>query len=370
MTTAFLTSDQIVGDIDSAVTAAAELDPRSSLRAEWTAIREHHASVTAEYLRLASPGSDHRPHPAEVQAGTNGLLQVNDEMMRFGAAHESELSRARGALHEASTLNHDAQVAITRAVTELEQADPSLTRLTTVIGAVDELSAADAAFQRASGLMGRRQAARAVIAAAARVSGVLSEAVGYAGRAQVVIRSVETLRNAISTRREQVQPTLSALRRDFSVECSTDLDGNQAIIDDALRRADDALATARSRLAAPPAHAAAAGERAREQLARADDAVDAVLDRLRLLRGVRDDPAAVERRVRFRLRDAQQFALNHSLVDEWGSVLDAQADRIARATSALDRIHPDYWAYVTNLEAVDQRIGEIVDRMRGQIATP
>mgnify|MGYP007064815522 FL=1 len=140
------------------------------------------------------------------------------------------------------------------------------------------------------------------------------------------------------------------------------------MIDRAVAQADDALSTARGHLTDAPDVALDDAETAREHLSVAEDAVDAVLDRLRRLRDVRADPAAVERRVRFRLRDAQQFAINHSLVDEWGSVLDAQADRITRAGSALDRIHPDFWDYLTQLEAVDRRIGEIVDRMRGQVA--
>ena len=103
-------------------------------------------------------------------------------------------------------------------------------------------------------------------------------------------------------------------------------------------------------------------------LVRVPRPVDAVLDRLRLLREVRADPRGAEQRVRFRLRDAQLFAVNHRLVDEWGSVLDAQADRIERAKGVLDRIHPDYWSYLTQLRAVDDRITEIVSRMRGQVA--
>lgn len=369
MTSEFLASDRIVGEIDTAVSAAAELDPRSSLRAQWVAIRERHSAITAEYLRLTGNADDRfRPQPSEVQACTEALGRINEEMTRFGHDHDAELTRARGALRQDAVLRNDARVATTRAVNALEQTDPRLARLTSVVRVTDDLAAADAAFAQASGLAGRRQAARAVIAAAARVEQVLGEAAGYADRAQVVIRSVETLRSAISTRREQVQPTLSTLRREFSAECSTDLEGNDATITAALGRADNALATARGHLTDAPDLAVSEAEAAREQLSLADDAVDAVLDRLRLLRGVRDDPSAVRRRVSFRLRDAQQFAINHGLVDEWGSVLDAQADRIERAGGALERIHPDYWAYLTQLEAVDRRISEIVDRMRGQVA--
>lgn len=49
-------------------------------------------------------------------------------------------------------------------------------------------------------------------------------------------------------------------------------------------------------------------------------------------------------------------------------MLDAQSDRIDRAKATLTRIHPDYWAYWTELRAVDGKITEIIDRMRGQLA--
>ncbi|SKY01536.1 Uncharacterised protein [Mycobacteroides abscessus subsp. abscessus] len=49
-------------------------------------------------------------------------------------------------------------------------------------------------------------------------------------------------------------------------------------------------------------------------------------------------------------------------------MLDAQADRIVRSRSALDRVHPDYWTYSTELTAIERRIVEIVERMRGQVA--
>ena len=145
------------------------------------------------------------------------IRDSNADMTRFGQVHDAELTRARGALREVATLDRDARVAITRAVGALEQADRRITALGTVRTVTDALAEADAAFTAAVGLTEKRRAGRAVIAAAARVESVLGEAAGYAERAERVIRSVETFRSAIMTRREQVDPTLSALRREFSV---------------------------------------------------------------------------------------------------------------------------------------------------------
>jgi hypothetical protein len=58
--------------------------------------------------------------------------------------------------------------------------------------------------------------------------------------------------------------------------------------------------------------------------------------------------------------------MQRELVAEWGSVLDAQVDRIDRACAALEGVHPDYWTYMSDLEAIDRFIIGVVDRMRGR----
>jgi hypothetical protein len=53
-------------------------------------------------------------------------------------------------------------------------------------------------------------------------------------------------------------------------------------------------------------------------------------------------------------------------VREWGSVLDAQLERIDRIAGTLTGRHPDYWAYVAQLDAVSAFIAEVVQKMRGR----
>ena len=103
---------------------------------------------------------------------------------------------------------------------------------------------------------------------------------------------------------------------------------------------------------------------ARQHLSDAEQLVDAVTDRVRLLRAVKADPKETENKVRFKLRDAQQLAINRGLVAEWGSVLDAQLARIDRAGSALTGAHPDYWSYLQDLDAISDFIAGVIERMR------
>ena len=76
----------------------------------------------------------------------------------------------------------------------------------------------------------------------------------------------------------------------------------------------------------------------------------------------------VERRVRFRIRDAQRLVVDTATVAEWGSVLDAQSARVDRAVAALTGPHPDYWALLTEVDAVTTFVADIVARVRAQVA--
>lgn len=374
MTSAFLASEQTLSEIDSPVRVAAELDPRSSVLHEWTQLREQYGSVTADYLRLSSaaagePGSPGRPPRADELAGcTDALTAVTASMDEFGRAHSHALDRARHTITELGVLDQRARTATTQAVTALEQSPAQILTLRTVSSAADALQAAIAGFEQAQGIRGRRAAANTLLTATDRLQSALQDAPGYAERAQRIIRAVDTRRDAIATRRERIPDQMSALRREFSTECSTDLQNSEEVIRTRLGAADTRLGDARAHLDTAPDQAISDAEAARDDLDAAEAAVVAVGDRLRQLREVRADPTTVERQVRFRLRDAQHFAVDNALVDDWGSVLDAQADRISRAQEVLDRIHPDYWTYLTQLRAVEQRVAEIVDRMRGQVA--
>ncbi|MCR8898239.1 hypothetical protein NWF34_14920 [Gordonia sp. GONU] len=368
MTAAFLESETVLAEIDPVVGVVAATDPRSQLRGEWSALRERHAQVTADYLRLVSPPAGTRVARQDLERTTEALRTVTATMRGFAEANSGALQRARATMQAAEAQDHGARVASHRAMTALENAGPAVGRLQSVTKATDELDRALRVFEQASGLRERQSAAATIITSAQRLENLLREAPAFADRARQVIRSVETRRSAIATRRAQVPDTLSALRREFSADCSTDLQRTEVVVDERLAHADTAISAARTMLADAPDQAIDQADAARDDLSVAEAAVDAVLDRLRLLREVRADPQGAERRVRFRLRDAQLFAVNHSLVDEWGSVLDAQADRIERARGELDRVHPDYWGYLTQLRAVDDRISEIVSRMRGQVA--
>lgn len=212
-----------------------------------------------------------------------------------------------------------------------------------------------------------REAANRLDAASKELADALAQAPSRAAAASTAIVSVRTRLAAARTRAEGVGAAYSALLREFNAASSADLSDNERESQRAIAAADDALSRARAAAAEnDPELALELTTTARGNLAEAEQQVDAVTKRLTLLREVRENPQDKAKAVRFRLRDAQMLAVGRGLAAEWGSVLDAQAERIDRITGALSGRHPDYWAYVTELDAVADFIAGVVDRMRKQ----
>ncbi len=369
MTTAFLQTDRLLADIEDGVAASRDTDPTRDVVSRWAPVRESHAQATSTYLQLQRPEPDSPYAAAAVyQDCTRALEQVSADMTAFRDRFGENLSRARAARQIAAGAVQQARVAANRAVAALDRPEslPFL-QYPSVIAAVDVLAAQIRTLDTVADSADQQEAAAAVTTAAASVHTALSAAPGRGTEAQNAVRSIATRISAVATRADQLGPVRSALLREFSAACSNDLVDNDRIAAAAAAAAEQEVQAARGEITAGRPEAALAHcASARDQLREADAAVDAVTDRLRSLHDVRANPARTADKVRFRLRDAQQLAMQRDLVGEWGSVLDAQVDRIDRACVALDGVHPDYWTYTTDLEAIDRFVSGVVDRMRGR----
>ncbi len=212
-----------------------------------------------------------------------------------------------------------------------------------------------------------RETANRLAALTKELADALAQAPSRAAAANTAISSVTTRLAAVRTRAEGVPPAFSALLREFNAASSADLANNERESQRAIEAADAVLGRARAAAAENnPEFALDLTTSARGFLTEAEQRVDAVTKRLALLRAIRSDPQEQAKAVRFRLRDAQMLAVSRGLVAEWGSVLDAQAVRIDRISETLSGRHPDYWAYVAELDAVTEFIAGVVDRMRKQ----
>ncbi|MEV0963117.1 MULTISPECIES: hypothetical protein [unclassified Streptomyces] len=282
----------------------------------------------------------------------------------------------------------------------LEKAETQLARLAPAVErARQALLAASNALDavRASGMRADDLAAR--LAALAPELTRLNEGAGRHGvsetlqRADRVVREAETIRaeagrlperaaeidkrlvslrtraQALTTRTEGVEPVLSELRRRFTAACWQDLQPVPARAGEDVRRAEEKLkeaAKARDEQRWPDATALLTTVRA--LLNSIDEAVSAAGDRLRRLDAVAKDPEQEIQRTRFAIRDAQRLAMagRNTPDPRHARPLDDSVARLDRAVAGLEGRHPDYWHFLTELEAVRQTVARVVGLIRSE----
>ncbi|KUJ66373.1 hypothetical protein ACZ90_37805 [Streptomyces albus subsp. albus] len=179
--------------------------------------------------------------------------------------------------------------------------------------------------------------------------------------------SLRTRAEAITTRAAGVEPVLSELRRRYSAACWQDLQPvpAQAERDVALaeRKLKEAQA-ARDAQRWPDATALLATVRA--LLNTTDEAVSAAGERLRRLDQVSYSPQQEIDRTRFAIRDAQRLAMDGRSTPDprHARPLDAAVEQVSRAVAGLEGRHPDWWHFLTEMEAVRQTVARVVQEIR------
>ncbi|WP_261992113.1 hypothetical protein [Streptomyces sp. MS191] len=180
--------------------------------------------------------------------------------------------------------------------------------------------------------------------------------------------SLRTRAQALTTRTGAVEPVLSELRRRFSAACWQDLQHVPEQAAETVRQAEEKLgeaAAARAEQRWPDATSLLTTARA--LLNSTDEAVSAAGDRLRRLDAVAKDPKQEIDRTRFAVRDAQRLAMDGRSTPDprHARPLDDAVGRLDRAVDALDSgRHPDYWHFLTELEAVRATAARVVEQIR------
>ncbi|GAA5103752.1 hypothetical protein GCM10023319_71830 [Nocardia iowensis] len=360
---------------EAAVHAAEQVFPDRRLAAAWEPVRSRCYDAAAAYVTMTEQleqaerdGTALPQGPQQAETVTRQLTEAARAVDEFYRGNQAQLENAVAVLGAVPQLAEQVKIAAARvrgqAATSEYANYPSVREQT---AAVDEaLLTLEAAGSGASAAT-VRDAANRLEAATKRLADALAQAPSRAGAAKTAIASVTTRLAAARTKAEGLAPAYSALLREFSAASSADLTDNGRESQRAIDAADAALARARAAAAEnDPEIALDLTTSARGYLTEAEQLVEAVTKRLTLLREVRSDPQGKAKAVRFRLRDAQMLAVSRGLVTEWGSVLDAQAARIDRISETLTGRHPDYWAYVTELDTITAFIAGVVDRMRKQ----
>lgn len=188
------------------------------------------------------------------------------------------------------------------------------------------------------------------------------------------LTAVRTRLQVIEGRLPAVESALSQLRRRYAAVAFSDVEGADRTVRELVQQAVERLGDAQRLLGRQPVdHEAALRlvEQARAALARADAAGRGPLDRLRALDDISADPAGGLAATRHRLREAQRFLFQQqpgSPDKQMVRRLDAMAERLDRAEAALHGAHPDWWSYLSTLNAVTAEAGRVVAEIRAAAA--
>jgi hypothetical protein len=371
VTQAFLALDDEQRAAAAAVAAAVELGTGARIARSWADIAAIGDAATEAYLTATrdfpldgtGPVAGSR---AADQRATAQIEKARESIRRFRATHSRVLDDAALALDSLPRTVQAARAAVVEARAAVQQAAATGVRSSRAEAQLAEAERATAALDPpGAGLRQRRDAAVRVLELARSASTLATDAPRTARSVRSALTSIATRRAAAGTKAEQIEPTMSALRREFSEPCSRDLIGSEARTREALAQADVAIETARRDADAGDWDSAADQvTAARSALSRAEDRHEAVTGRLAELRAVRADPATFAADTRFVLRDAQRLVVDRGLVREFGPILDAQSVRLQNAQDRLTGVHPDYWLYLTELRGITERVREVVTQAR------
>ncbi len=368
---AFLALDDEQRAAADAVRTADELSGARPLGPEWAQVAQAGDRATEAYLATTAqfPLDGTGPVTGARQADERALREIEaarETIRRFRSTHARTLDEAAHTLRALPVAVQEARTALVAARTAVQAADASGTRSRRAAERLAEAERAAAALDATGRAIRERRAVAARVLELANSAATLAgEAPRTAAGVRSAFTSVATRRAAAATKADRIPPALSALRREFSERCSTDLSDAEAKARAALGAVDRAITHAGERADAGEwDDAADAIAEARTQLGVAEQAHDAVTGRLADLREVRADPAKLAAEARFVLRDAQRLVVDRGLVKRFGPILDAQSVRLRNAQDRLTGVHPDYWLYLSELRGVRRRVQEVVAEAR------
>lgn len=363
--------------------AAADGSPAARQVGEgFTALGQRIDQVSHAYIEAVDAHDLDRPElEASVAArATQQLTRAREELDRVKAELDRFAQQLQPLLDKAETQLARVAPARERARAALLAASDALDGARAGGMRADDLAARLAALGPELTLLNQGAALHGVQATVQRADRILrdaeairAEAARLPERAAEIDRRLVSLRTraqALRNRADRVDPVLSELRRRFSAACWQDL---QQVPDEAVRdvaRAEEQLRDAgRARDEQRWADVTALIEAVRASLDATDEAVSAAQDRLTRLEAVARDPQAEVDRTRFAIRDAQRLAMAGRSVPEprHARPLDEAVARVERARAALEGRHPDYWAFLLEMEDVRGAVNRVVNEIRAEL---
>ncbi|MGI5203065.1 molecular chaperone DnaJ [Spirillospora sp. CA-108201] len=383
---AFYDMDQAQKYIDGRVTVFEDLDARAAepARGEFARLAEAADAASVAYISVldAHDLDDRDRSPAEYDSArrafvacTERLQKITRDLGGFAERLAPRMARLESALDQLPprlTAARDAVAAADAAVAAarsagMDAADPEqdLDRAKQVLAQLGSQGLGGL------GLDGAMRKADEVREIAERAREAAAELPRLAQKVRDSLSSVRTRADAVANRVGPVQEAMRVLVRGYSQACWQDLKGAPESIEAGVTRA-------RERLNEASAHAGRtewkqaqrALTAARTELNAADRRAGQVTGRVEELRAVAEDPARPVEGVRFAVRDAQRLAMAQpgGAPPQHARVLDSLVERLERAPRRLTGAHPDYWAYLQELDSIRTAAGDVVARIRSERA--
>ncbi|MEU8341718.1 molecular chaperone DnaJ [Spirillospora sp. NPDC048832] len=383
---AFYDMDQAQKYLGGRVTVFEDLDAAAAapVRREFDGLSEAADAASIAYISVldAHDVDDRDRSPAEYDAArrafvacTERLQQITRDLNAFAERLQPRMARLEAALDQLPprlAAAREAVAAAEAAVTAAREAgmdasDPEaeLARARQVLAQLGSKGLGGL------GLDGAIRRAEEVREIAERAREAAAELPLLAQKVRNSLASVRTRADAAANRVEPVREAMRVLLRGYSQACWQDLKGAPESIEAAVTRARERLNEASAHVArAEWKQAQQALTAARTELNAADRRAGQVTGRVEELEAVAADPARPAESARFAVRDAQRLAMAQpgGPAPRHAQVLDGLVERLERAPDRLGGTHPDYWAYLQELESIKTAAGDVVTRIRSERA--
>ena len=354
------------------------------VRREFGGLSESADAASVAYISVldAHDLDDQDRTPAEYDAArrafiasTERLQQVTRNLNGFAERLAPQMSRLEAALDQLPprlTAARDAVAAADAAINAakdagMDAADPE----GELAQAKQILAQLGSQGLGGLGLDGAMRKADEVREIAERAHEAAAELPQMAQKVRNSLASARTRVDVVANRVGPVKDAMKVLLRGYSQSCWQDLRGAAESIEAGVTRARERLNEASAHTSRTEwKQAQQALTAARTELNAADRRAGQVTGRVERLKAVAADPQAPVESVRFAVRDAQRLAMAQpgGAAPQHARVLDSLVRRLEDAPKGLTGAHPDYWAYLQELESIKTDAGDVVTRIRAERA--
>ncbi|MQY02647.1 molecular chaperone DnaJ [Actinomadura macrotermitis] len=384
--TAFYDMDQAQKYLQGRVTVFADLDAEAAApaRREFAALSEAADAASLAYIAVvdAHPFDGRDRSAADWDAARRGFAAVTERLRKINADLNGFAERLAPRM--------------TRLEAALDRLPPKLAAAREAVAAAEEaVNAGRAAGMDASdpeaelnrakeglallgsqglgglGLNGAIDKAEEIRRIAESAREAAAELPRMAEKTRNSLTSVRTRVEMVAGRVGPVQEAMKKLLRGYSQACWQDLRGAPESIQAGVERARERLDEASAHVSRSEwKQAQQALTAARTELNAADRRAGQVTGRVAELDAAAADPDRPAETARFAVRDAQRLAMAQpgGPAPHHVRVLDGLVARLEQAPGRLTGAHPDYWAYLQELESIRTEAGDVVTRIRSERA--